>query len=120
MEIAEIAQQAADILDAYGWCKGSLEDEDGAHCLAGAVNVAKYGHWDWHGLYLPGLGPDSQPEFRALAEVIVEQFPERFPESAGGAAWQAEHPANVVVRFNNHEDTTGDDVRMVLGKLAAG
>jgi hypothetical protein len=123
MEIAEIAQQAADILDAHGWCKGSLENEEGAHCLAGAVNMAKYGDWEWHGLYLPGLGPDSEPEYRALAKVIAEQFPERV-WGAGDDAWLAfaarEYPANVVVRFNNHEDTTEDDIRLVLGKLTAG
>ena len=39
----EVLLKAADILERDGWCKYSLNDRQGRHCVAGAIIVAMAG-----------------------------------------------------------------------------
>lgn len=83
----------AERLKQRGWKKGSRGNALGPNCLMGA-NV-----------YLPQ--GQTVSSFRAgILPVIIEQFPERKDEDGYYS----------VVAFNDHADTTLDDVLMVLDK----
>ena len=96
---------AIEVLARTGWTKQAFTDEDGRHCLQGALYEA-------HGLVprcddQPGvaLRDDLAADVRAVNEVIQEQYPDRF-----GAVG--------ISRFNDHQETTVDDVVRVLEKAA--
>jgi hypothetical protein len=95
-------RQAVEVLRARGHCKNVLRDEEGRVCLVGALcAVTGYRHATWM---------DFGPAVRA---VVREQFPDRVsPESHPDLFWEA-------VQFNNHPDTTADEVIAVLEKAAA-
>ncbi len=97
---------ALDVLARTGWTKNAFTDEAGRHCLQGALYEA-------HGLVprcgdQPGvaLTDDLAADVRAVNHVIREQYPDRF-----GAVG--------IARFNDHRETTVDDVVRVLEKAAA-
>ena len=46
----EVLLKAADILERDGWCKYSLNDRQGRHCVAGAIIVAMAGSPGGHAL----------------------------------------------------------------------
>jgi hypothetical protein len=50
----------------------------------------------------------EEDDLRVLVEIIREQFPDR--------ANPAHAPADAVTMFNDHDDTTWDDIEMVLEK----
>lgn len=90
-----------DYLRAHGWCKKANEAPDGSLCINGAVNL-------WDGLSAWNYetrkrSPRALAFGEALRDVILEQYPDR---SAAGLAWL----------FNDHADTTLDDVELVLEK----
>jgi len=98
---AENLRKAASLLRERGHCKNALEDDDGRLCMIGAWNLAVLGH------------SKSTPSRHGCADVIMdivgEQFPDRVPNYI---LWSW-------ATFNNHDDTTADDVIMVLEKAAA-
>jgi hypothetical protein len=98
-------RQAIEVLAHAGWTKGTFTDEGGRHCLQGALYEA-------HQVQAPQKDDVGTPLCRPLADdvrlvnsVIEEQYPERF-----GAVG--------VSRFNDHPETTLDDVIRVLEKAA--
>jgi galactitol-specific phosphotransferase system IIB component len=80
-------------LSRRGWVKGYIEDAQGRVCLLGALSHCS-----------GGIGASTIVE-----KVIVEQYPERYD-----AAVYMNH----VARFNDHPDTTLEDVVMVMEKAA--
>ena len=58
--------KAADILERDGWCKYSLNDRQGRHCVAGAIIVAMAGS--------PG-GPALRKEARQLLQEHLPFWP---------------------------------------------
>ena len=97
-------REAIQVLARTGWTKDTFSDETGRHCLQGALYEA-------HGLeaaseraWRPVQG-DFADDVRLLNRVIEEQYPERM-----GAVG--------VSRFNDHPETTLDDVVLVLEKAA--
>lgn len=98
-------REAIEVLARSGWAKNAFRDEAGRHCLQGALYEA-------HGLEAPGAEHAHRPvnaafstDIRLLNRVIEEQYPDRV-----GAVG--------VSRFNDHPDTTLDDVVTVLEKAA--
>lgn len=98
-------REAIAVLARSGWTKGTFRDEESRLCLQGAL-------YEVHGLMpaceRPMLGPLSDELARDVAlvnRVLEEQYPERF-----GAVG--------VSRFNDHPDTTLDDILRVLDKAA--
>lgn len=87
-------REAIAVLAERGWCKRAFEDDAGRVCLGGAVNhtesVNVVGVIDW---------------VNNLRSVIAEQFSDR--TLTGG-----------LFAFNDHSDTTIDDVILVLEKAA--
>ena len=97
---------AIEVLASTGWTKQAFTDDAGRHCLQGALYEA-------HGVVprcgdKPGLAltEDLAADVRMVNHVIEEQYPDRF-----GAIG--------VARFNDHPETTVDDVVRVLEKAAA-
>ena len=97
---------AIEILARKGWTKDAFTDEGGRHCLQGALYEAH--------LVEPPTG--KQPgipvpenvalDLRLVNHVIQAQYPER----VGGVG---------ASRFNDHLETTIEDVVRVLEKAAA-
>lgn len=96
---------ALELLARTGWVKGHFSDEDGRHCLQGAL-------YEVHGCQprVPGhlgrtVDGDLAADLQLLNEIIAAEYPERM-----GAVG--------VSRFNDHADTTLEDVVRVLEKSA--
>lgn len=103
--MANKIREAIALLAGRGWTKGRFTDESGRHCLQGALYEAhgcqprEPGHL---GRTLTGA---LAADLRLLNETIAAEYPERV-----GAVG--------VSRFNDHPDTTIDDVVRVLEKSA--
>lgn len=98
-------REAMRVLGRAGWTKDAFTDESGRHCLQGALYEA-------HGTCAVDDQQVGRPvtgelarDLRLVNEVIRDQFPER----AGGVG---------ASRFNDHPQTTVDDVIAVLEKAA--
>jgi hypothetical protein len=106
-----IYRKTLQVLRERGYCKEKLVDPMGRVCLAGAVNAVVLGDPSFatyvtrspqqHGQIADALG-----EVGDLAE---KMFPSRTRPLAGSI--------NGVI-FNNHPDTTQEDVETLLEKLA--
>jgi hypothetical protein len=112
-EHAQIAREMLDLLDeGRGWLKGSVSDVSRQRrCMLGAyqrVIELRRGGWggDWW-----------TPFVAALEQTVREQYPERV-RRAGLSFWSDISDPAAVSGFNDHEDTTWDDVRVVLEKMA--
>ena len=90
--MANRIRDAIEVLARRGWTQGTFTDEGGRHCLQGA---------------LTGTGTDLSlaADIRLVNETIAAEYPERV-----GAVG--------VSRFNDHPETTIDDVVRVLEKSA--
>jgi len=114
---AVIAATAQELLRVDGWNKGyltvlptqtHLNAPVNSHCLGGALNIAMTGQWGWR------YGDqDAGALYAATAQIIRDQFPAR--------AAEFDHPGildmNVIAMFNNHSDTTREEVISVLNSL---
>lgn len=96
-----------------GWCKGHLTDDDGRVCLTAAIGLgigctdaAIYSTARW------------SPPGRVVMGVIAEQYPERLVGYIG--AHDHVWTKGSLPGFNDHRDTTKDDVIAVLEKAIAG
>ncbi len=87
------------ILEALEFLRGKWVDrtpDDGEQCIVTALG-------------LTALGPD-QEVFGAIRSTIREQYPERCPPGDGANS--------TIVYFNDHPDTTFDDIEAVMVKAA--
>ncbi len=98
-------REAIRVLSRTGWTKDAFTDDSGRHCLQGALYEA-YGlcALDSRGVGVR-LSRELAEDVRLVNDVIEAQFPERF----GGIG---------VSRFNDHPDTTIEDVVRVMEKAA--
>lgn len=104
--MANRIREAIEVLARRGWAQGTFTDEGGRHCLQGALYEA-------HGCrprvqgHLTGTGTD--PGLAADLRLVNETIAAEYPERVGAVG---------VSRFNDHPDTTIDDVVRVLEKSA--
>jgi len=92
---ANMLRAAAELLREKGHCKNKLSDEDGRHCLMGALSAVM-----------------DVTEFSGAAwDSILFTVREQFPDRTTGSGFDP-------VDFNNDPDTTGDEVAAVLEKAA--
>ena len=92
---AELARRAAALIREHGLCRGKVRDEQGRLCMYGALHDAA-------GCIVPDVTEMVQ-------QVITEQFPDRVLADR----------FCVISLFNDHPDTTVEDVIAVLEKTAA-
>lgn len=83
-----------------GWIKGYYFGEDGGVCLVGGLSAASQ---------RDVASVERDLEDSVLPAIIREQFPAR-AEGIG---------TDLIESFNDHEDTTVDDVILVLEKARA-
>ena len=103
--------EALDILDGGRvWRKGTLHHNDRV-CTLGALQAANYG-MDALANANVGYPENDDPDLLELEHVIKEQFPKRVK-----GVWH-ETPVEIVAEFNDHRDTTYDDVALVLEKAS--
>lgn len=100
--MANRIREAIQLLASRGWTQGNFTDERGSHCLQGALHEA-YGCTPRK----PGeaVTADLADDIRLVNEVIAAEYPDRF-----GAVG--------ISRFNDHPETTVDDIVRVLEKSA--
>ena len=94
------ADRAIQELSAHGWCQGQLWDLQGRICLSVALVRA--------GIDTLDLVDGGPRDGRPFARVIRERFPERVRNCSGSR--------QAIEVFNDHPDTTLDDVVLVLGQ----
>lgn len=107
-----IYAKAADALEKYGHCKRVLRDEEGRMCLHGAIAYALKGNACYPDHKTSSLVIALTPLVEKMATVPFTD-PSYFNPSAANADGRP-HP----VAWNNHEDTTGDDVIKLLREAA--
>lgn len=99
-------REAISVLARRGWTKDAFTDGDGRHCLQGAlyeaygVNASDCAHH--MRLRLAG---ELAADMRLVNDIVASEYPDRF----GGVG---------ASRFNDHPETTVDDVVRVLEKAA--
>lgn len=103
--MANRIRDAIELLARKGWTQGRFTDDSGRHCLQGALYEAHECQPRVPGRLGYGLDRDLAADLRLVNETIVAEYPERV-----GAVG--------VSRFNDHPDTTIDDVVRVLEKSA--
>ncbi|MEO6120535.1 MAG: hypothetical protein ABIW46_00485 [Acidimicrobiales bacterium] len=99
-------REAIGVLANRGWTKNAFTDSDGRHCLQGALYEA-YGVTSCdrpHHRQLKMAG-ELAADMRLVNDIIAGEYPDRF----GGVG---------ASRFNDHPETTVDDVVRVLEKAA--
>jgi hypothetical protein len=91
-------------LRSKGWRKGGMYGENGSACLIGAIDRV---------LARPSSSLECFDVARdTVLPVIREQFPDRLKPYRNS-------PTNSTARFNDHPDTTLDDVILVCEKARA-
>jgi hypothetical protein len=107
--VKDIAEEMLELLpDAGSWTQDEYylyNTAFQAHCLVGAYGKVMH---DDAGYYA-NRNPRGE-YFRRLAGIIAEQYPERVIEEPRPCL------SNVVTSFNDHPDTTFEDIRIVLEK----
>ena len=103
--MTNMIREAIRVIARAGWTKDAFADEAGRHCLQGALYEAHGLHpFDDRQVGVPVRG-ELASDLRLVNEVVAAQFPDR----AGPIG---------VSRFNDHPDTTVDEVLRVLEKAA--
>lgn len=102
--MANRIREAIEVLARRGWTQGTFTDDAGRHCLQGALHEA-YGCQPRR----PGERTVSQAELAADLRLVNEIIASEYPERVGAVG---------VSRFNDHPDTTIDDIVRVLEKSA--
>jgi hypothetical protein len=91
-----------------GWRKGGMYGEDGSACLIGAIDRVLSRKQE-------NSTRSALTCFQAASEIVLPVIREQFPERIGRYAV----PNNPTARFNDHPDTTLDDVILVCEKARA-
>jgi hypothetical protein len=92
-QAAEMAQAALDRMRATGWRKHAIGPPGGPNCVIGAFMYETVG------------GNADKLLSRETGNSVAELFPDRFD------------PYNSLVWWNNHPDTTFEDIEQVLEKV---
>ena len=71
VRLAEVAREAADILQRHGKCVGTLQSDDGRVCMWGALQLAAMGRID----YGEPASSHEHPELSALRSEIAGALP---------------------------------------------
>ncbi len=98
-------REAIRVLSRAGWTKDAFTDASGRHCIQGAL-------YETHGLCPFDGRQVALPLTRAMADdvrLVNEVIQDQFPERTGGVG---------VSRFNDHPETSLDDVVRVMEKAA--
>jgi hypothetical protein len=102
-----LERKAIEVLQNRGLAKGILEDGEGRMCAIGALSFALCGdarsplcYWN----------PELWEVACRASRIANEQYPERRPASGYFS----------LAAFNDHPDTTQEDVERVLAKSAIG
>ena len=116
--MSESLWRALDLIRSGGMCKGMRSDPVGNHCALGFVDVVL-------GRVTCNLREEAPNEVKVLADCATSLFPERVDVMADvyncitARIYGMEfHPAAQLAAFNNHPDTTKDDLEVVFEKAA--
>ena len=109
-EVAEFARRAHGLLNDGGshWTKGAYREMrvgGERFCLIGAVRQSVFGAAEGYNVN------ENDPRFQTIVEALVTAIGERFPNRRDGMALSR---SDLVIQFNDHDDTTWGDVEAVL------
>lgn len=112
---------ALDVLNTYGWIKGDLATPDGCVCAVGALcvvtgeQVFEAADFVWNIRRVNADNNKYAAETREnLQRTLGEIAAELFPERAYGPVGQLGR----AVHFNDHADTTFEDVQLLFTTAA--
>jgi hypothetical protein len=109
----EAAVIALETMSRDGWAKYTLGLGHAPHCIAGLLNTGLHGDSSW-----PPLG-GIRGTYAAAVSAIRRVIPDADSRAGIYTSDDADIiPEAYVVRWNNDEDTTQEEVRRVLCKLA--
>lgn len=103
------------------WIQGDWQDPQGNMCLIG--NLADLMFQDYSLEFQSEKLFNSDPQIQMFARLIRENYPERM--AAGCACVSCvetsrhRRPSVDILAFNDHEDTTWEDVERMLEKMIA-
>jgi hypothetical protein len=101
----QVAGRVLEIIPNYRqWLRG-IEEKRARHCVVGAVR---------HTGIINGEDEFSQ-KFWETAQALFPGRYSRYQEAPGSPSWERK-----VFFINDHEETTYDDIRVILEKIAAG
>lgn len=98
---ANVIGKTRDLIETHGWCQGQGMTPDGRMCLARALALASQETDDIL------MGPAWTPAYVAIHEAATRLYPDRSPDNS-----------HTLVDFNDHPDTTSEDVVLVLKHAA--
>lgn len=108
-----LEREALEVLKSGGWAKGAYNIGN-THCLVGALRKAAVGTSSTIDILRKTGEASCAPKLRSIDEatvrvatVLSEQYPDRFDPNF-----------NTIPHFNDHPDTTFEDVERVLSKAA--
>lgn len=102
--MANRIREAIEVLARRGWTQGAFTDDAGRHCLQGALYEA-YGCQPRR----PGQHSTTHAHVTADLSLVNEIIAAEYPDRVGAVG---------ISRFNDHPETTIDDVVRVLEKSA--
>ena len=106
LELA-LLRGAEDYLEAYGWCQGSLQSDEGKYCLVGALNasIQRYGreHGDAYLQHYYEFDYD-QDAVPAAADVVV-------------GAMETKYGCGSLIHWNDDKERTEADVMKLLADM---
>lgn len=116
MNVSTVASAAKTLIHNTSWFQGYGMPAREAHCMMTAINAVTADVTDKDSY---SLGNETAA---AIAGIIRAEYPERLPLYLD-EDWMGFSPATIdsatVVRFNDHADTTLEDVERVFDKVAA-
>lgn len=112
-EIVATCEAAATYLSEHGLARGSYLNAAQQACTTGALIISHSGKGIFHSSVALERALGACPAVPAVAQVVRERHPSRL---AAAGAWgrPVSSDAGAIYAFNDHRDTTWDDVIEVL------
>lgn len=111
-------EEALEHLRTRGWTKRRYVDQRGAACIVGAMGLQVVAPRDLQNLSVMGLDKVVDTAMTYLASVIITdqraRHPEEFAEDDVYYLRILDHPESLICYFNDHGDTTWEDVERWL------
>lgn len=102
---------AIDYLEEYGWTKHHMFGSDRSACIMGAFEVVVLGNTKESVSIESGVNTVERNGYWNRIDIVTKIVREQFPGRDKGTGF-------TIANFNDHRDTTYDDVIMVLEKAS--
>lgn len=105
VELAEVLERAAEILDERGWCQGETQARSGSVCLVGSVNISLKERLNLGSVVWVADTGESNQIREAIAQHLVQ---------SGFTVGRGFENFPLIGMWNDAKDRTQDEVRDAL------